>query len=376
MTQHVSTKADPREPLHPQVKVLFDMFLALRPAERTFDPMQMRVQTSAMIPFLNAEARAVAREEELRIPGPAGNIRALLFAPENTAGEALPVLVISTAVVGVILSPESHVKLTKQFAVGAGLIVVSVDYRLAPENPAPFDDCVAPSAGSAKTPPHSAATRRGCRSAGIRLAAAWPPRLPSGCSPGWEASQLCAHDLPLDGTRYANGFYPDSLTGRSNPWKRPSWNLAAPLTRRTLGSGAIRFSAHLSATFRLCLLPASSSVASTLSSMTGSPSLRSSDVPDVRLLSSVTTACPTSSYCFRASMKASVPSRRSANSCAPVPDNQSNSLTATGRPSTYERKAAIASTSAARPSFPVTSVSLSFRTHWTNALSSATYASK
>ena len=185
MTQHASTKADPREPLHPQVKVLFDMFLALRPAERTFDPMQMRVQTSAMIPFLNAEARAVAREEELRIPGPAGNIRALLFGPENTAGEALPVLVYLHGGGWVILSPESHVKLTKQFAVGAGLIVVSVDYRLAPENPypAPLDDCVAPSAGSAKTPPHSAATRRGCRSAGIRLAAAWPPRLPSGCSP-------------------------------------------------------------------------------------------------------------------------------------------------------------------------------------------------
>src|SRR5439155_20647897 len=99
---------------------------------------------------------------------------------------------------------------------------------------------------------------------------------------GWEASQLCAHDLPLDGSRYANGFYPDSLTRRSNPWKRPSWNFAAPLTRRTLGSGATRFSARVS------LLPASSSVASTLSSMTGSPSLRSSDVPDVRLLSSVT----------------------------------------------------------------------------------------
>ncbi len=185
MTQHVSTKADPREPLHPQVKVLFDMFLALRPAERTFDPMQMRVQTSAMIPFLNAEARAVAREEELRIPGPAGNIRALLFAPENTAGEALPVLVYLHGGGWVILSPESHVKLTKQFAVGAGLVVVSVDYRLAPENPypTPLDDCVAAFRWVRETPPHWAATRRWCRSAGIRLAAAWPPRLPSGCSP-------------------------------------------------------------------------------------------------------------------------------------------------------------------------------------------------
>jgi len=145
VTQQASARADPREPLHPQVKVLFDMFLALRPAERTFDPVQMRAQTSAMIPFLNAEAPAVAREEELRIPGPAGNIRALLFAPENTAGEALPVLVYLHGGGWVILSPESHATLTKQFAIGAGLIVVSVDYRLAPENPYPaaLDDCVA-----------------------------------------------------------------------------------------------------------------------------------------------------------------------------------------------------------------------------------------
>src|SRR5207247_3216886 len=81
--------------------------------------------------------------------------------------------------------PESHVKLTKQFAVGAGLIVVSVNYRLAPENPyrRRLTTAWPRSAGSAKTPPHSAATRRGCRSAGIALAAAWAPRLPSRCSP-------------------------------------------------------------------------------------------------------------------------------------------------------------------------------------------------
>ena len=134
---------------------------------------------------LTGESTDVAREEELRIPGPAGNIRALLFAPENTAGEALPVLVYLHGGGWVILSPESHVKLTKQFAVGAGLIVVSVNYRLAPENPyrRRLTTAWPRSAGSAKTPPHSAATRRGCRSAGIRLAAAWPPRLPSGCSP-------------------------------------------------------------------------------------------------------------------------------------------------------------------------------------------------
>jgi acetyl esterase/lipase len=145
MTQEASTKADPRGPLHPQVKALFDMFLAMRPEERTFDPVQMRAQTSEMIPFLNESAPAVAREEELHIPGPAGDIRALLFAPENTTGKALPVLVYLHGGGWVILSPDSHAKLAKQFAIGAGAIVVSIDYRLAPENPYPaaLDDCVA-----------------------------------------------------------------------------------------------------------------------------------------------------------------------------------------------------------------------------------------
>ena len=145
MTEQISTKTNPREPLHPQVKALFDDFEARRPAERVFDPVQMRTETSAMIPFLTQGAPDVAREEEILIPGPAGDIRALLFAPDYATGEALPVLVYLHGGGWVLLSPDSHARLTKQFAVGAGAIVVSVDYRLAPENPypAPLDDCVA-----------------------------------------------------------------------------------------------------------------------------------------------------------------------------------------------------------------------------------------
>ena len=145
MAQQTSAKSDPREPLHPQVKALFDTFVALRPAERIFDPVQMRAQEPEMIPFLTQGAPAVAREEEIQIPGPAGDIRALLFAPENTTGAALPVLVYLHGGGWVILSPDSHAGLAKKFAVGAGVIVVSVDYRLAPENPYPagLDDCVA-----------------------------------------------------------------------------------------------------------------------------------------------------------------------------------------------------------------------------------------
>jgi len=145
MTQQTSTKTDPREPLHTQVKALFDMFLELRATERVFDAVQMRAQTSDMIPFLTQDAPDVGREEEISVPGPAGDIRALLFAPKDATGKALPVLVYLHGGGWVILSPDSHAGLAKKFAVGAGVMVVSIDYRLAPENPYPaaLDDCVA-----------------------------------------------------------------------------------------------------------------------------------------------------------------------------------------------------------------------------------------
>ena len=145
MTQQISTKTDPREPLHPQVKALFDMFMELRQAERVFDAVQMRAQTSDMIPFLTQDAPPVAVEKEIQIPSSAGDIRALLFAPENATGKPLPVHVYLHGGGWVLLSPDSHAGLAKKFAVGADVIVVSIDYRLAPENPYPaaLDDCVA-----------------------------------------------------------------------------------------------------------------------------------------------------------------------------------------------------------------------------------------
>jgi len=105
----------------------------------------MRAEASALIPVLTQGAPAVAQEKELQIPCPAGDIRALLFAPGNTTGKALPIHVYLHGGGWVLLSPDSHARLTKQLAVGAGAVVVSIDYRLAPENPYPaaLDDCVA-----------------------------------------------------------------------------------------------------------------------------------------------------------------------------------------------------------------------------------------
>lgn len=77
------------------------------------------------------------------IPGPAGEIPIKVFTP---IGEGpLPLLIFLHGGGWVIGSPNTHARLCAELAQGAGIVVMSVDYRLAPEHPAPasLDDCVA-----------------------------------------------------------------------------------------------------------------------------------------------------------------------------------------------------------------------------------------
>jgi acetyl esterase len=69
-------------------------------------------------------------------------MKALLHAP---AGTGLPIILYAHGGGYCVMSPQTHAKITKQFANGANAAVVSIDYRLAPEHPHPagIDDCVA-----------------------------------------------------------------------------------------------------------------------------------------------------------------------------------------------------------------------------------------
>jgi acetyl esterase len=133
---------DPRAPLHPQVEALFGMMSANR-SERVLEPGPMREGMAALGALLAAGAPEVGSDREIAIPGPVGNIRARVFVPTGTG--PFPVLVYFHGGGYVMMSPETHEKFTKELCVGAGAVVVSVDYRLAPEHPypAPVDDCVA-----------------------------------------------------------------------------------------------------------------------------------------------------------------------------------------------------------------------------------------
>jgi acetyl esterase len=85
----------------------------------------------------------VARVENRSIPGPAGEIPVRIYAPES--GRPLPVLVYFHGGGWVIGSLETHDAACRLLAKRAPAVVVSVDYRLAPEHkfPAAAEDCYA-----------------------------------------------------------------------------------------------------------------------------------------------------------------------------------------------------------------------------------------
>lgn len=126
----------------PVLEALWQALMATR-MPRVLETRALRASADAMIPMLNAGAPAVAREREIHIDGPAGPLRARVFVPEGSGPHRGVVYYHGGGYV--IMSPETHAKLAKEICVGAGAVVVSVDYRMAPEHPypAPVDDGVA-----------------------------------------------------------------------------------------------------------------------------------------------------------------------------------------------------------------------------------------
>ena len=87
--------------------------------------------------------QAVARVEDRRIPGPAGEIPLRIYTPQPRG--TLPVLVYYHGGGWVIGTFDTHDAVCRHLANRSGAIVVSVDYRMAPEHkfPAAAEDCYA-----------------------------------------------------------------------------------------------------------------------------------------------------------------------------------------------------------------------------------------
>ncbi len=77
------------------------------------------------------------RVEDRTIPGPAGPIGTRIYWPADVPDTGAPVVLYFHGGGFVVGDLDTHDGTARQHAVGAGAIVVSVDYRLAPEHPYP-----------------------------------------------------------------------------------------------------------------------------------------------------------------------------------------------------------------------------------------------
>lgn len=133
--------------LDPESQRLLDLMAAAnRPAWNTLSPQDARAQYLALRPAAQGPRPANVEVVDRTIPGPAGELPVRIYRPTSVSAEAkLPALVYAHGGGFVFGNLESHDVLCAQLAIEAGIAVVHVDYRLAPETrfPGAFDDVVA-----------------------------------------------------------------------------------------------------------------------------------------------------------------------------------------------------------------------------------------
>lgn len=120
---------------------LAGLFETLRTAPHGQSIAELRATLELFIPFVNTNAPAVGRVDAGITLG--DGVSADIIVPPGTP--PFPTLIYLHGGGWSIGSAASHGKLARQLCVGAGAVVVAVDYRLAPEHPfpTPLDDCVA-----------------------------------------------------------------------------------------------------------------------------------------------------------------------------------------------------------------------------------------
>jgi acetyl esterase len=137
-------------PVDPQIQVLLDRGTGV-PATNTLSVAEARKLYEARSALMAPPAEIGAVKEQ-NIAGPGGALRLRIYRPLSHGPSPLgpsplgplPLLVFFHGSGFVLCSLDTHDGICRNLCAGAGCIVVSVDYRLAPEAkfPAPLDDCV------------------------------------------------------------------------------------------------------------------------------------------------------------------------------------------------------------------------------------------
>jgi acetyl esterase len=131
-------------PIDPQARALLDERAGwgFAPAHQT-TPEQARKNMLARLELAPVTPEPIARVENRTIPTPDGPLPVRVYAPQST--RALPVLVYFHGGGWVQGNLDTHDDVCRALANRAECLVISVDYRLAPEHrfPAAVDDCYA-----------------------------------------------------------------------------------------------------------------------------------------------------------------------------------------------------------------------------------------
>ena len=131
-------------PLDPQADALIkQMAAAPGPKLEEISPADARKLTANTFKMLAGAAEDVAKIENRKIPGPAGEIPVRIYTPSGAG--PFPMLVFYHGGGWTIGDLDTHDVACRSLTNGARCVTVSVDYRLAPENkfPAAVDDCYA-----------------------------------------------------------------------------------------------------------------------------------------------------------------------------------------------------------------------------------------
>ena len=128
-------------PVDPQIQAILDKSAHL-PGTDTLSVAVARARYDALAKVL-PPAAPVAAVSERTIDGPGGALRLRIYTPEGQG--PFPVVVFFHGSGFVLCSLDTHDGMCRNLCGGAGVLVVSVDYRLAPEHrfPAAPDDCLA-----------------------------------------------------------------------------------------------------------------------------------------------------------------------------------------------------------------------------------------
>jgi len=132
--------------LDPQAQMLLDSLRAMGGPELHTLPVAEARRSMAMLSQMQGEGEAVASVEDRRVPGPLGEIAVRLYRPNQA--KILPVLLWFHGGGWVLGNLDTHDRVCRSLANRAECMVVSVDYRLAPEDvfPAAAEDCYAATA--------------------------------------------------------------------------------------------------------------------------------------------------------------------------------------------------------------------------------------